>query len=141
MKKIKNKIKLFKKVNSFTGWLVQSKLNFLSEPVLSMLAKKTLKDNRAEKKESINDIAVEWQRMFGLDDYFKIIQVNENEALCEIHFDCVLAKKGDLNACHKLMGYDRAIVKAIGGHLTVLESRVDPSVTGPCVVSIRSNVS
>lgn len=131
------KIKLFKTINKVTGWLVCSNFRFLSRPVLQFLAKGTLKDNNAEKKQGAESIAKEWQRMFGLNDYFRVVQINENEAVCEIHFDCVLAKTGNINACHKLMEYDRAIVRSIGGELTVIESRTDPSVTGPCVISIQ----
>ncbi|MCB1171459.1 MAG: hypothetical protein KDK25_14030 [Leptospiraceae bacterium] len=41
----------------------------------------------------------------------------------EIHLHCPLRGTGDPAACHQLMEFDRALVRAAGGHLMVLDSQ------------------
>ncbi len=141
MENNEKKIRVFKRVNTIIAWIAQSRFRFLSKPISHILAKGTLKNNKGTKKDTIEEIAKEWQRVFSLDEYFKIAQVLDEEVICEIHFECALERSGNIEACHRLMEYDRTIVKEIGGELTVLQSRVDPNVKGPCMVAIRAKGS
>ena len=68
--------------------------------------------------------------MFGLNRFWKIAAIQKETAYAEIHFVCSLECSGDIQACHRLMEYDRALLAKIGGQLMVLESRADPQVKG-----------
>lgn len=76
--------------------------------------------------------------MFGLNRYWKIAAIDNDTAYAEIHFPCSLEGSGDVQACHRLMEYDRALLAKIGGQLVVVESRADPRVIGCCKVAIRT---
>ncbi|UUY07773.1 hypothetical protein LRS11_18460 [Pseudomonas sp. J452] len=89
------------------------------------------------KREQTLTIAEEWRRLFGLPQFWHIQRLEDDTAYCEIRFPCALEGSGDVAACQRLMEYDRALLKKIGGQLVVLQSRADPQVRGGCQVAIR----
>ena len=131
------KIALYKRVNRFTGPLSRTRHHWRTEVIARILAQYTWRKNNGKPKNAVADIAEEWRRMFGLNQYWKIKQIAGDTVYAEIHFECALEKTGDVNACYRLMEYDRALLKKIGGQLVVLESRADPAVRGGCKVAIR----
>jgi hypothetical protein len=54
----------------------------------------------------------------------------------QIHTPCPLAGTGDLRACHRMMEYDREVVRHAGGQFVVLESQATPGVKH-CRVAMR----
>jgi hypothetical protein len=137
MKNEDKKIALYKRVNRFTGPLSRTGHHWRTRIIAKILAQYIWLKNQGKKKNAVADIAEEWRRMFGLNQYWKIKQVADDTVYAEIHFECALEKTGDVNACYRLMEYDRALLKKIGGQLVVLESRADPAVRGGCKVAIR----
>ena len=131
------KIQFFKKVNGFTGPLARTGFYSRTKIIARLLAKISLFKNKARRKETVKEIAEEWCRMFGLPKYWIIRKVEDETAYCEIHFDCSLEKTGDLNACFRLMEYDRSLLKKIGGKCVILESRADPKTRDCCLLAIR----
>ncbi|MCU0848637.1 MAG: hypothetical protein MUD12_12190 [Spirochaetes bacterium] len=131
------KIRFYKKVNGFTGPLSRTNFYLRTKVMARILAKISLLKNKARPKETVKEIAEEWCRMFGLPQYWKIRKIEDDTAFCEIHFDCSLEKTGDIHACHRLMEFDRAMLKRIGGKCVILESRADPRIKGPCLLAIR----
>lgn len=135
----KQKIALYKRVNGFTGPLSRTRKHWRTKVIAKILAQYTWLKNRGQRQATVGDMAEEWRRMFGLNRFWKIEKVENDTAYCEIHFACSLEKTGDLQACHRLMEYDRALLRHMGGQLVVLESRADPSVTGGCKIAIRKH--
>lgn len=139
MDKESKTIALFKRVNGFTGPLSQTRHHWRTKAIAHLLARYTWRKNRGQPKEDVEAIAEEWRRMFGLNHFWKIAKIENGTAYCEIHFDCSLENSGDVQACHRLMEYDRALLDKIGGQMVILESRADPGVKNCCRVAIRRN--
>jgi hypothetical protein len=132
------KIALYRAVNGFTGPLSRTRHHWRTKVFAQALALYTWTKNRGKPKTTVADISEEWRRMFGLNRFWKIEAIRDDTAYAEIHFACSLEGSGDVQACHRLMEYDRALLAKIGGQLIVLESRADPQVKGCCKVAIRT---
>jgi hypothetical protein len=65
-----------------------------------------------------------------------ITTITPDEVRAEIRPPCPLRGTGDLEACHRLMAYDRALLAPHGGRLVVLRSQAEPGVH-VCEVAIR----
>jgi hypothetical protein len=76
-----------------------------------------------------SELAEQWQRGFAAKKQVPITKLEGNTAYAEIHTPCPLAGTGDLAACHRMMAYDREIVRRAGGKFEVLESQATPGVT------------
>ncbi|MGC6438860.1 MAG: hypothetical protein ACON4B_07800 [Flavobacteriaceae bacterium] len=85
-------------------------------------------------------LAEQWKAMMPADgqEFFKITSVTKDTAYTEIHLHCPLRGSGDLKACHKLMNYDRQLMKSIGGQLVVLSSQSN-SGQSFCQLAIRKS--
>ncbi|MEM6892375.1 MAG: hypothetical protein AAF554_01715 [Bacteroidota bacterium] len=83
-------------------------------------------------------LAKSWQNMMPPDGqkFFKITEVTTDTAYTEIRLHCPLRGTGQVEACYKLMNYDRTLMKAIGGELIVLESQSN-SGNNHCKLAIR----
>ncbi len=110
---------------SFSSKLARSKFfSPLTYPLMQTLAFLTLKIRRANKKHDALTIAEEWQKMFpGGKKILPITEVKNDTVYAEIRMKCPLRGTGDALACHRLMEYDRTMVKNIGGIFTVVESQ------------------
>ena len=131
------KIALFKRVNGFTGPLALTRHQWRTKAIARVLAHYIWLKNRGRPQSSVDAIAEEWRRMFGLNRFWKIAKIEDETAYAEIHFPCSLEQSGDVAACHRLMEFDRALLDKIGGQMVVLESRADRAVKGCCRVAIR----
>lgn len=100
------------------------------------LAKLTIASKKAKKRESTQDLTEEWLRMFPRETC-SIEKVEDETGYGLVHAKCPLVGTGDVAACYKMMEYDRALMRKIGGELTVIESRANPNVKGACRVAIR----
>jgi len=99
--------------NNFTRWAT------------NYSAKMNLILNRPRPVENLEALAKSWQEMMPPDgqQFFKITEITKDTAFTEIHLHCPLRGTGDVEACYKLMNYDRSLMKAVGGKLIVLESQ------------------
>ncbi len=131
------KIALYRRVNGFTGPLARTAWHWRTRWIARLLAQLIWRKNRGQAQHGTLAIAEEWRRLFGLPQFWRIERVEDDTAYCEIHFPCALEGSGDVAACQRLMEYDRALLKKIGGQLVVLQSRADPQVRGACQVAIR----
>ncbi|MEM9326549.1 MAG: hypothetical protein AAGA85_12875 [Bacteroidota bacterium] len=112
--------------NPLTRWLTVS------------VAQLNLFLNNPSRAASVDDLARTWKRLMPPDgqDYFKIAAVDENTATAEIHLHCPLRGTGNVDACYRLMNYDRELMKQVGGQLIVLESQ-SKSGKALCKLAIR----
>ncbi|MEM7434960.1 MAG: hypothetical protein AAF436_07395 [Myxococcota bacterium] len=65
-----------------------------------------------------------------------ITHVDGETAYGEIQIRCPLRGTGDVRACHRLMAYDRALMRPAGARFVVLESQAEPGVEH-CRIAIR----
>lgn len=131
------KIALYRRVNGFTGPLARTGWHWRTRWLARLLASFIWRKNHGRPQQGTLAIAEEWRRLFGLPQFWHISHLEDDTAYCEIRFPCSLEGSGDVAACQRLMEYDRALLKKIGGQLVVLQSRADPQVRGGCQVAIR----
>ncbi len=110
--------------------------NFLTRMMMRLLADLTIWLKKGEEKEELEEIAQEWQRMFPGRRMVPIREIDENTAFAEVHAPCPVTYTGDVQACYRLMEYDRRLLEHIGGEFVVLKSQASPEVTA-CQVAIR----
>ncbi len=113
-------------------------LNGLTRWATTASAKLNLRLNRPAPAQSVGELARTWQSLMPPDgqEYFRIAEVTGDTAYTEIHLACPLRGTGDTAACHRLMNYDRQLMRATGGELIVLESQSN-SGKGFCRLAIR----
>lgn len=85
---------------------------------------------------SLEALGTAWQRGFGSPKQIPITQVTDDTVYAEIHTVCPLRGSGDLRACHRMMEYDRALLKHAGGQFVVLDSAAAPG-RHKCTVAMR----
>ncbi|HAA19312.1 MAG TPA: hypothetical protein DCR93_17990 [Cytophagales bacterium] len=95
--------------------------------------------NRPQTANTPQQLAETWQQLMPPDgrENFKIDRVTEDTAYTEIHLHCPLRGTGNVEACHKLMHYDRTLMEKTGGQLVVLESQAN-SGNSFCRLAIRA---
>lgn len=69
-----------------------------------------------------------WQQGFAATKEVPVVGTDGDSAYGEIHTVCPLRGTGDLDACHRMMAYDRAVVAAAGGTFEVVRSQASPGV-------------
>ncbi|HAA19313.1 MAG TPA: hypothetical protein DCR93_17985 [Cytophagales bacterium] len=57
--------------------------------------------------------------------FFTTPEITEKTAYAEIHVHCPLRDTGNVEACYRLMNYDRQLMDKTGGQLVVLESQAN----------------
>jgi hypothetical protein len=77
-----------------------------------------------------------WQSAFPARKQVPIVGIDEDTAFGEIHTPCPLRGSGDVDACYRMMGYDRAFMRCAGARFVVLRSQAEPNVT-VCKIAIR----
>ncbi len=86
---------------------------------------------------SVGDLAQEWNRLMPEPrSTFPVVAVDGDTAFVEIRIRCPLRGTGDAEACWRSMEFDRALMRASGGALVVMQSQ---AVTGQpfCKLAIR----
>jgi hypothetical protein len=131
------RIALYRRINGATGPLARTAWHWRTRWVARALALFTWLRHGGQRCRGTMAIAEEWRRLFGLPQFWTIERLEDDTAYCDIRFPCSLEGSGDVAACHRLMEYDRALLRRIGGQLVVLQSRADPAVRGACRVAIR----
>lgn len=81
-------------------------------------------------------LSAEWVRLMPAGGGVRITDGDERTAYGEILNHCPLRGTGDVEACHRMMAYDRGLLAPLRGHLVVLRSQAEPGVT-TCRVAIR----
>lgn len=129
--------KRFDRVLKLVGPIARKpSLAIITKTVMVGLAKLTIASRKAKRKESTQDLTKEWLRMFPRETC-SIEKVEDETGYGLVHANCPLVGTGDVSACYKMMEYDRALMRKIGGELTVIESRANPNVKGACKIAIR----
>ncbi len=107
-----------------------------TERLVSGMAGATIRGKGLRRANSLHDLGEQWQRSFPARKQVPITAVSATTVLAEIHTPCPLRGSGDLQACHRMMGYDRAVAAHAGGQFIVLQSQAQPGRTH-CEVALR----
>lgn len=81
-------------------------------------------------------LGLEWQRLMPNPKLMPITKVDGDTAYGEIRVHCPLRGTGDVDACHRLMAYDRALMRPAGARFVVLASQAQAGVEH-CRVALR----
>jgi hypothetical protein len=129
--------RVFMRLLAFSAQISQHKhLHGLAYPLMRFFAWYTLKSKKAQLKNTAEAVALEWQRMFPAPPTILEVDEDGRKVIAQINTHCPLRDTGDWAACHRLMEYDRTMVRKMGGKFTVLTSQ---STSGEpfCRVSIE----
>lgn len=112
------------------------RLAFVSAPLMRIMARAAMRKARVAPASDLPDLFAQWQRASpALADY-RLTRITDETVYAEIHSQCALRGSGDLGACHRMMAYDREVMRAIGGELVVLASQATPGRIF-CTVAMR----
>ncbi|MBT3981672.1 MAG: hypothetical protein HOE90_09990 [Bacteriovoracaceae bacterium] len=111
------------------------RLQLVSKYTMRAFANLTMLVKRARRANDLEQLGNEWQRMFPSKKFVPITHHDENKVYAQILGKCPVTASGDLSACHRLMEYDRHILKKIGGEFEVLQSKADPNIE-VCLVAM-----
>src|SRR5690349_8307165 len=75
------------------------------------------------------ELGAQWQRAFPSAKQVPIKRIDHGTVYAEIHTPCPLRGSGDVNACHRMMEFDREVLKQAGGQFVVLRSQAEPGRT------------
>ncbi len=139
MQKLSSDAKRFNRITQFLGRISQKRhLNIVTYILTWLLAKLTILSRKGQPKHSVEGITKEWLRMFP-QGICSIEKFEDKTGYGLVHADCSLVGTGNVDACYKMMNYDREMIKMLGGTLTVIESRANPEVNHCCKVAIRAS--
>ena len=100
-------------------------------------AKTVIRSRKGRHKEELQKIGKEWARMFP-NDMQRLISEDQDTVIYETHTWCPLRGTGDVDACYRVMEFDRDLHHTIGGQFIVLASQAEPG-RKTCKVAIRKN--
>ncbi len=103
---------------------------------MTILARITIFAKNIKHADNLSDLGRQWQRGFPSAKQVPIKEINDSTVFAEIHTPCPLRGTGDVQACYRMMQYDREIVNKAGGQFVVLESQATLGNTH-CAVAIR----
>lgn len=112
------------------------RLKPVSDFYLRSLARKMVKANRIGPASAVGDLGTQWQKAFGGTKHHPIVEITSDTVYGEILTECPLRGSGDTHACHRMMEYDREVMRHVGGEFVVLRSQAQPGVHS-CLVAMR----
>lgn len=120
-----------------SAWMARREsLKPATERFMNALASATIKSKKIRKAEGLEDLGRQWQRGFPSAKQVPITRVTEDTVYAEIHTPCPLRGTGDVQACYRMMQYDRKILEKAGGQFVVLSSQATPG-NHHCTVAMR----
>ncbi|MGZ3238802.1 MAG: hypothetical protein ACXWJK_00140 [Burkholderiaceae bacterium] len=115
-------------------------LTFFSVWLMRKLARIAMRKAHAKPASNLMELHAEWERSAPAMARYKFIRIEQETVFAEIHSECALRGSGDVMACHRMMEYDREVLREIGGELVVLESQATPG-RNFCKVALRKKGS
>lgn len=120
-----------------SAWLAVSESRAgASRRLMQAMADATVRSKRIRPAITLDQLGDAWQRGFPSRKQVPITAVTESTVFAEIHTPCPLRGSGNLQACHRMMEYDRRLLEHAGGQFVVLESQA-MSGRSHCRVAMR----
>lgn len=111
-------------------------LEAVSRALTRALARGTVRFKGIGRAQTVEQLGLLWQRSFPSRKQVPIESTTERTVLAQIHTRCPLRGSGDLAACHRMMEFDREVLRHVGGQFVVLQSQATPGVSH-CRVAMR----
>lgn len=111
-------------------------LEWASNLLTRSLARLTVRSRSIGRATRLAELGPLWQRSFPSSKQVPIVSVSDDTVMAEIRTPCPLRGSGDVHACHRMMAFDREVLRSAGGQFVVLESQATPGVT-VCRVAMR----
>ena len=135
--KITRNPRIVKTAKKIVAWPNRhASLTFFSAWLMRKLARIAMRNTQAKPANDLIELHAEWERSAPAMARYKFIKIEQETVFAEIHSDCALRGSGDVMACHRMMEYDREVLREIGGELVVLESQATPG-RNFCRVALR----
>lgn len=112
------------------------KLERLSYAVSRLFARATVQAKHISRAHSTAELGPLWQRSFPSKKQVPIESTSEDTVVAQIHTRCPLRGSGDLEACYRMMEFDREVMRRAGGQFVVLQSQATPGLSH-CRVAMR----
>lgn len=130
-------LKIFKGFVHFTAAVAQTPFDGFSKVLMRTLANINLAMNGAKAQSDLPAVAVEWKRMFPINpDQMPVTKVTDDTVFMEIREYCPLREKG-IEACNRLMEFDRQTLGKLGAQLVVLRSQAEKEGVTVCQLALR----
>jgi hypothetical protein len=111
-------------------------LDFLSGPLMRLLARAAMRRASTQPADDLDALFEEWRRAApALADY-RLTRIQDETVYAEIHTRCALRGSGEVAACHRMMEYDREVMRVAGGELVILSSQAASGLPS-CTVALR----
>jgi hypothetical protein len=108
----------------------------VSDAVTRRLAALAVRSKGIRRVQTLEALGAQWQRAFPAKKQVPIELVTADTVYAQIHTQCPLRGSGDVQACHRMMEFDREVLRRAGGQFVVLRSQAEPGVT-QCRVAMR----
>lgn len=129
--------KTFNSIASFFAFVARwERLGGVSKFIGQSTAQLVVNSKGISKAKTLEELGENWQKAFPSKKLVPIESINRNTVIAQIHDQCSLRGSGNVEACYRLMEFDRAVLERIGGQFVVLESQATPGVTH-CRVAMR----
>lgn len=130
-------LKIFKGFVHFTAAVAQSPFDNFSKALMRTLANINLAMNGAKPQPDLPAVATEWKRMFPINpEQMPVTKVTDDTVFMEIREYCPLREKG-IEACNRLMEFDRQTLGKLGAQLVVLRSQAEKEGVTVCQLALR----
>ena len=91
--------------------------------MMRIMARAAMRRSGARPADTLEDVFEHWSRAApALADY-RLTEFKDETGYANIHTNCALRGSGDVGACHRMMEYDREVMRTIGGEMVVVESQ------------------
>jgi len=100
-------------------------------------AKVALLARFGKRKTTIDEIGEEWKSMFP-NDMQRLVKKDKETVYYETHTWCPLRGAGDVDACYRMMEFDREMHQTLGGEFVVIQSQAEPG-RKTCIVAMRKS--
>lgn len=130
-------LKIFKGFVHLTAAVARSPFDRGSKLLMRSLANINCAMNGAKAQPDLPAVAQEWKRMFPIDPkQMPVTQVTGDTLYMEIREPCPLRDKG-VEACNRLMEFDRQTLAKLGAQLVVLRSQAEKEGVTICQLALR----
>ena len=110
--------------------------NGVTHALMRGMARLAIRAKGIRAARDVADLGAQWQRAFPSAKQVPIRRIEGGTVYAEIHTPCPLRGTGDVHACHRMMEFDRAVLRQAGGQFVVLRSQAEPG-RSYCEVAMR----
>ena len=108
----------------------------VSDALTRALARWTVRSRKIRRAQDLAGLGRQWQSAFPSSRQVPIESIDDRTVIAQIHTPCPLRGSGDVQACHRMMEFDRRILAHAGGQFVVLESQATSGIER-CRVAMR----